>query len=44
MLEEEGSTVLDIEVVMREALRNLEVQVEGEEKLKMETKLKRMVI
>ena len=43
-LKTEVSTAFDIEVVMREAFKNLKVQVEAEEKLKMETKPRRTVI
>ena len=35
---------LDIEALMGEAFQNLKVQVEAEEKLKMERKLRRMMI
>ena len=40
----EGSTVLDIKALIREAYENLKVQVNVEEKLEMESKLRQMVI
>ena len=39
----EGSTILDIEVLMEEAFENLKAQVEAEEKLQKEQKLKQMM-
>ena len=40
----EGLTILDIEVFMRELFENLKAQVEDEEKLRKEKKMKQMVI
>ena len=43
-LKMEGSTVLDIKALIREAYENLKVQVDAEEKLEMESKLRQIVI
>ena len=40
----EGSTILNIEVLMKEAFENLKAQVEAEEKLQKEQKMKEMMI
>ena len=40
----EGLTILDIEVFMKEAFKNLKAQVEAEEKVQKQKKRKQMVI
>ena len=43
-LKMEGSTVLDIKTLIREAYENLTLQVDAEEKLEMESKLRQILI
>ena len=43
-MKSEGSMKLDIKALIREAFRNLNTQVDAKKKLKMATKLRRMVI